>query len=135
MSTQSRSVPVRRGAPLFFPRRAHLLTTRKRAVVLPSAVVHSPRGIALSAESARRCLPASTAQQVKSLPRHPLLPAKTCHWQLFAVYRGRWTRDGKRKTEVIKTGNLSFGSKSYQSGDRPFRRRSSSLYELFSDVQ
>ncbi len=44
MSTQSRSVPVRRGAPLFQARRAHLLTTRKRAVVLPSAIVRSPRG-------------------------------------------------------------------------------------------
>ena len=32
---QSRGVPVCRGAPLFCPRRAHLLTTRKRAVVLP----------------------------------------------------------------------------------------------------
>ena len=135
MSTQSRSVPVRRGAPLFQARRAHLLTTRKRAVVLPSAVVRSPRGIALSAESARRCLPTSTAQQVKSLPRHHLLPAKTCHWQLFAVYGGRGTRDGRRKTEVIKTGNFSFGSKGYQPGNRPLCCRGGSLYELFPNLQ
>ena len=29
-------------------------------------------------------------------------PAKTCHWQVFAVYGGRRTRDGRRKTEVKK---------------------------------
>ena len=41
---KSRGVLVRRGAPLFPARRAHLLTTRKRAVVWPSATVRSPRG-------------------------------------------------------------------------------------------
>ncbi len=70
--------------------------------------------------------------------RYPALfhtPAKTCHWQVFAVYGGRRTRDGRRKTEVIETGNLSFGGKSYQSANRPFRRRGSSLYELLPDLQ
>ncbi len=61
-------------------------------------------------------------------------PAKTCHWQLFAVYGGRWTRDGRRKTEVIETGNLSFGGKGYQPGHRPFRCCGSGLHELFPDV-
>lgn len=61
-------------------------------------------------------------------------PAKTCHWQLFAVYGGRRTRDGRRKTEVIKTGDLSFGGKSYQPGYRPFRCCGSGLYELFQNV-
>ena len=51
-------------------------------------------GIALSEESARQCLSASTAQQAKPLPCHRLLPAKTCHRQLFAVYEGRETKDG-----------------------------------------
>ena len=132
---KSRGVPVRRGAPLFSPVRAQLLTTRKRAVVWPSATVRSPRGIALSAESARRCLAASTAQQAKSLPCHRLLPAKTCHRQLFAVYGGRRTRDGRRRTEVIKIGDLSFGGKSYQPGRRSLRCCGSGVYELFPDVQ
>ena len=134
MSTQSRSVPVRRGAPLFPARRAHLLTTRKRAVVWPSANVRSPRGIALSAESARRCLPASTAQQAKSLPCRRLLPEKACHWQLFSVYGGRRTRDGRRRTEVIKTGDLSFGDKGYQPGNGPLCCGGVGLYELCQDV-
>ena len=94
---ESRGVPVRRGAPLFPAQRAHLLTTRKRAVVWPSATVRSPRGIALSAESARRCLPASTTQQAKPLRCHRLLPAKNCHRQLFAVYGGQRTRDVGRR--------------------------------------
>ena len=34
-------------------RRAHLLTTRKRAVVWPSAIVRSPRGIAAPAGACR----------------------------------------------------------------------------------
>ena len=38
-----------------FSRRAHLLTTRKRAVVWPSATVRSPRGIAAPAGAAGRC--------------------------------------------------------------------------------
>ena len=62
-------------------------------------------------------------------------PAKTCHWQVFAVCGGRKTRGQRRKTEVIETGNLSFGGKSYQSGNRSVRRCGSGLYELFPDVQ
>ena len=62
-------------------------------------------------------------------------PAKNCRRQVFAAYGGRRTRDGRRKTEVIETGNLSFGGKSYQSGNSPFRRRGSSLYELFPNSQ
>ena len=62
-------------------------------------------------------------------------PAKTCHRQLFAVYGGRRTRDGRRKTEVIKTGDLSFGGKGYQPGDRPLRCRGGGLHELFPNLQ
>ena len=62
-------------------------------------------------------------------------PAKTCQWQVFAVYGGRRTRDGRRKTEVIETGNLSFGGKSYQSGNRPVRCCGSGLYELLPNLQ
>ena len=62
-------------------------------------------------------------------------PVKTCHWQLFTVYGGRWTRDGRRKTGVIKTGNLSFGGKGYQPGDRPLCCRGGGLHELLPDLQ
>ena len=61
-------------------------------------------------------------------------PVKTCHRQLFAVYGGRRTRDGGRKTEVIKTGDLSFRGKGHQPGNRPFRCCGSGLHELFPDV-
>ncbi len=44
--TQSRSVPVRRGAPLFPARRAHLLTTRYAGGGIPlRGTVRSPRGM------------------------------------------------------------------------------------------
>ena len=45
------------------------------------------------------------------------ISTQTCHWQFSAVYGGRRTRDGRRRTEVIKTGNLSFGGKGYQPRD------------------
>lgn len=46
LSTQSRSVPVRRGAPLFYPRRAHLLTTHYMGGGIPlRGTVRSPRGM------------------------------------------------------------------------------------------
>ena len=51
----------------------------------------------------------------------------------FRCLRG--TRDEGRETEVIKTGNLPFGSKGYQPWHRPFCCCGGSLYELFSDLQ
>lgn len=62
-------------------------------------------------------------------------PAKTCHRQLFTVCGGRRTMDGRRRAEVIETGNLSFGSKGYQPWDRPLRCRGGGLHELFPDLQ
>ena len=135
MSTQSRSVPVRRGAPLFFPRRAHLLTTRKRAVVLPSAVVRSPRGMrplrgpAGNDRRHSRCVWSSAVRRPAPYASENLPPAA------FRYYGGRWTRDGRRRTEVIKTGDLSFRGKGYQSGDRPLRCRGGGLHELFPNLQ
>lgn len=89
------------GASLpFLSRRAHLLTTRKRAVVWPSATVRSPRGIAAPAGAAGQgCifakLPALSTQSAQGVPFwKPLfmgwyiatpsrrLPASTCHRQL-----------------------------------------------------
>ena len=133
MSTQSRSVPVRRGAPLFPARRAHLLTTRKRAVVLPTAVVRSPRGMRpLRGPAGNDC--GHSRCVWNSAVRRPVpYASKNLPLAGFCCLRG--TRDGRRKTEVIETGNLSFGGKSYQSGNRPFRRRGSSLYELLPDLQ
>ena len=40
------------------------------------------------------------------------------------------TKDGRRKTEVIKTGNLSFRGKGHQPGYRSFCCCGSGLYEL-----
>ena len=37
-------------------------------------------------------------------------------------------------TEVVKTGDLSFGGKGDQSGNRPLCRSGVGLYELFQDV-
>ena len=92
-------------------------------------------GLRFLRKAPRRCRLASTAQQAKSLPFLRLLPVKTCHWQLFTDYGGRETEDGRRGTEGTIIGNLPFGSKSYQSGYRPFCCRSSGLHELFSYVQ
>ena len=58
------------------------------------------------------------------------LPLAAFHCLRGTVDEGRETKD-----EVIETGNLSFGGKGYQSGNRPFRRRGSGLYELFPDFQ
>ena len=57
-------------------------------------------------------------------------PVKTCHRQLFAI-----TGDVGRRTEVVKTGDLSFRGKGYQSGDRPLRCRGGGLHELFPNLQ
>src|SRR5699024_8976376 len=74
----------------FCTRRAHLLTTRKRAVVWPSATVRSPRGIAAPAGAAERChSPAGAAVIVHAagpvmgwqdaISHSRRLPAQTCH--------------------------------------------------------
>ena len=99
MKTAGRS-PGNRGPSSFLSRRAHLLTTRKRAVVWPSATVRSPRGIAAPAGAAGQgCistkLPALPMQSAQGFPFwKPLfmgwyiatpsrrLPASTCHRQL-----------------------------------------------------
>lgn len=87
------------GQKVIIPR-AHLLTTRKRAVVWPSATVRSPRGIAAPAGAAGQgCisakLPALPMQSAQGFSFwNPLfmgwyiatpsrrLPASTCHRQL-----------------------------------------------------
>ena len=92
--------PGNRGPSSFSSRRAHLLTTRKRAVVWPSATVRSPRGIAAPAGAAGQgCisakLPALPMQSAQGFPFwKPLfmgwyiatpsrrLPASTCRRQL-----------------------------------------------------
>ena len=92
MKTAGRS-PGNRGPSSFLSRRAHLLTTRKRAVVWPSATVRSPRGIAAPAGAAGRChSPAGAAVIVhaagpvmgwqNAIPHSCRLPAQTCHRQL-----------------------------------------------------
>ena len=135
MSTQSRSVPVRRGAPLFPARRAHLLTTRyagggtacgSRALSEGDCSFCGkrppmPEGIG---GATGEVAPAPSPVASENLP-----PAA------FRCYGGRRTMDGRRRMEVIKTGNLSSGGKGYQPGDRPLRCCSSGLHELFSDVQ
>ena len=135
MSTQSRSVPVRQGAPLFPARRAHLLTTRKRAVVLPSAVVRSPRGMRpLRGPAGNDC---GHSQCVWNRPaRRPIPYAReNLPSAGFLCYGGRRTMDGRRRTEVIETGHLSSGGKDYQPGDRPLRCRGGGLHELFPNLQ
>ena len=102
MSTQSRSVPVRRGAPLFPARRAHLLTTRKRAVVLPSAVVRSPRGMRpLRGPAGNDC---GHSRCVWNRPvRRPApyasenLPLAAFHCLRGTLDEGRETKDGGNK--------------------------------------
>ena len=59
-------------------------------------------------------------------------PAKTCRWQLFAVYGGRG--DEGRGTEVMKTGDLSFRGKGHQPGYRSFCCCGSGLHELLPNV-
>ena len=133
MSTQSRSVPVRQGAPLFPARRAHLLTTRKRAVVLPSAVVRSPRGMRpLRGPAGNDC---GHSRCVWNSAVCRPVPYASENLPLAAFHCLRGTRDGRRRTEVIEAGNLSFRGKGYQPGYRPLRCRGGSLYELYPDIQ
>ena len=140
MIFQSRSVLVRWGAPLFPARRAHLLTTRKRVVVLPDG--HR----ALSEGDCAFCgkrppMPSSINGATGKVTPVSLpvasenLPPAAFHCLRGTVDEGRETKDGRRRTEVIETGDLSFGGKGYQSGNRPFRRRGGGLYELFPDLQ
>ena len=132
MSTQSRSVPVRRGAPLFPARRAHLLTTRKRAVVLPSAVVRSPRGMRPLRGPAGNDCGHSRCVWNRSV-RRPV-PYASENLPLAAFHCLRRTGDEGRGTGVMKTGNLSFRGKGHQPGNGPFRCRGSGLHELLPNV-
>ena len=53
----------------------------------------------------------------------------------LAAFRSlRRTEDEGRKTEVLETGNLSFGGKGYQPGCRPFRCGGSGLYKLLQNI-
>ena len=97
LSAQSRSVPVCRGVPLFRP---------EGRTYSPPA---SGRWYCLRQSCALRggcgpCggLPGMTAviSGAYGTSRRAALfytPAKTCHWQLFAVYGGRRTGDEKRR--------------------------------------
>ena len=62
------------------------------------------------------------------------LPVACENLPLAAFRSLRGTKDERRGTEVIKTGDLSFGSKSYQPGNRTLCCSGSGLYELFPDV-
>lgn len=134
LSTQSRSVLVRRGAPLFRPEgRTYSPPASGRWYCLrQSCALRGGCGPCGGLPGMTVVIPGAYGTGRCAALFHT--PAKTCHWQLFAVYGGRRTMDGRRRTEVIKTGHLSFGSKGYQPGRRPFRCRGGGLYELFPDV-
>lgn len=101
LSTQSRSVPVRRGAPLFPARRAHLLTTRKRAVVLPSAVVRSPRRMRpLRGPAGNDC---GHSRCVWNRPARRPVPYASENLPLAAFHCLRGTKDEGRKTRGWET--------------------------------
>ena len=102
-------------------------------------------GIALSAESARRRLAASTAQQAKRVCRTPrLLPDKTCHRQLLSAMRRTAShllccvkeakasplRRGRREGE--RFGDLSLGIQGHHARRRPHRLRRCGIHELFA---
>jgi len=57
------------------------------------------------------------------------LPPAAFHSLRGTVDEGRETKDGG-----VKAGNLSFGGKGHQPGNRAFRCRGCGLYELFPDV-
>ena len=97
MSAQSRSVPVCRGAPLFPARRAHLLTTRKRAVVLPSAVVRSPRGMRpLRGPAGNDC---GHSRCAWNRPVRRSVPCASENLPLAAFHCLRGTKDDGRETK------------------------------------
>ena len=134
MSTQSRSVPVCRGASLFPAQRAHLLTTRKRAVVLPDG------SRALSEGDCAFCgkrppmppgIDGATGEvtSMSSPVASENLPPVAFHSLRGTEDEGRETKDG-----VIETGNLSFGGKGNQPENRPLCCCGVGLYELFPDV-
>lgn len=134
MSTQSRSVPFRRDAPLFPARRAHLLTTHYVGGGIPlRGTVRSPRGMRpLRGPSGNDC---GHSRCVWNRPVRRPVPYASEKLPLAAFRCLRGTKDGRRKTEVIKTGDLSFRGKGHQPGNGPFRCRGSGLHELFPDVQ
>ena len=146
----TRGVPGNRGV-LSFSRRAHLLTTRKRAVVsLPLVGPCALRGgIALSAESARQCRHArgcwpSLSARHKEAMRPPMPPWKTCHWQLFGTlgiatgdtlsFCEKETKTGDERT-VRTNGDLSSGSEGHQPRHRSIRCCRCYLYELLPDSE
>ena len=137
MSTQSRSIPVRRGAPLFPARRAHLLTTRYAGGGVPlRGTVRSPRGMRpLRGPAGNDC--GHSRCVWNRLVRQPV-PYASENLPLAAFHCLRGTGDGGRGTVSRggkETGNLSFGGKGYQPGDRPLCCRGGGLHELLPDLQ
>jgi hypothetical protein len=152
------SVPGNWGAsPSPFSRRAHLLPTRKRAVVWPVAIVRSPRGMRLlreppgNAASGHRLCQRQGASLLES-PRR--WPAKTCPRQLCrrdgrhprpcsllekrTRKHGRTVRANRNlpyRRAVRANRNLPFGSKNHQPWCWAFRLCSSGIHELFPHLQ
>ena len=128
----------------FITRRAHLLTTcplGRRWYCRDASGARSARRIALSAESTRQCRracgqrsPLSARRERYSSPFacENLPPAALSQRQGESpcfLFCERETEKGN--TEVIATGNISYGSESHQQRHRPIRMRSIGLYELF----
>ena len=158
MKTAGRS-PGNRGPSSFLSRRAHLLTTRKRAVVWPSATVRSPRGIAAPAGAAGRChSPAGAAVIVHAAgpaigwqDATPSQPPSACAKLPLVALPQRWARPWagarpfsfckkKQKTACAQAerktnGNLSSGGEDDQPGRGALRCGRFRLSELLPDAQ
>ena len=121
------------GRSVFLTRRAHLLTTRYAG----GGMAFGHR--ALSEGDYAFCgkrppMPSGIDGATgEAIPMPSLVACENLPLAAFRSLRG--TRDGRRKTEVIETGNLSFGGKGYQPRDGPLRCRGSGLSELLPDLQ
>lgn len=97
LSAQSRSVPVCRGVPLFRPEgRTYSPPASGRWYCLrQSCALRGGCGPCGGLLGMTAVIPGAYGTDRCAALFHT--PAKTCHWQLFAVYGGRRTGDEKRR--------------------------------------
>ena len=122
-----------RSAPFFSLRRAHLLTTRYAGGGMAFGHRALSEGDCAFCGKRPPMPPGIDGATGEAIPMPSPVACENLPLAAFRSLRG--TRDGRRKTEVLETGNLSFGNKGYQPWDGPLCCRGGGLYELFPDVQ